>query len=189
MTRSIASANETASQAPVIVPVFFVKLEFDSGDVLLHTGLGSITWGGDTYTGAGAIGKITPVDEDSELSRSTVQLTLRGLPTDIVSIVLGEYYQGRTATIYLGYLDQTTLALVADPLIVYRGRMDTATIEQGETLAVTLSVESRFSAWDKPLIRRYNHADQQSRYAGDRGLEFVEQTTEKELVWGQKLAG
>ncbi len=189
MTRDISVANQTASAASTIVPVFFVKLEFDTGDVNLHSQLGEIAWGGDTYTGAGDIGGISPVDEDSELSRSTLQLTLRGLPTDLVSIVGNEHYQGRPATIYLGYLDQTTHVLVSDPLVIYRGRMDVATTEVGETLTVTLAVESRFAAWDRPLVRRYNNADQQGRYPGDKGLEFVEQTTEKQIVWGQKYAG
>lgn len=189
MTRTIAAANQAASAAPVILPVFFVKLEFDTGDVPLHTTLGEIAWGGDTYAGAGDTGGISPVDEDTELARSTLQLSLRGLPTDLVSVVGNEHYQGRPATLFLGYLDQTTRQLVADPVIIYKGRMDTATTQVGQELAVSLTVESRFAAWDRPLVRRYNNGDQQNRWAGDRGLEFVEQTTEKQLVWGQQYAG
>lgn len=188
MTRSLDTATQSASEAGTILPVWFVKLEFDSGDVLLHTGLGDLSFGGDTYTGAGGIGSIDTVEEDSELSRSTLKLTLRGLPNDIISIVLNEYYQGRRATLYLGYLDQATRQLVADPGIVYRGRMDTASVSQGETCSVTLTVESVFAAWDRPLVRRYNNADQQARFPGDRGLEAVEQSSEKQIVWGQKYA-
>ena len=184
MTRSISTANAAASSAPVIAPVWFVKLAFDGGPLCLHTGLGTLSFGGDTYQGAGDIGGISTVEEDSELSRSTLTLSLRGLPLDIISIVLNEQYQGRAATVSLGYLDPATLQLVDTPLIVYRGRMDTAGTEQGETLTVALSVESRFAAWDRPLARRYNDADQRARYPGDRGLEYVEQTTEKLLIWG-----
>ncbi|QDV34895.1 hypothetical protein [Tautonia plasticadhaerens] len=189
MTRQIDAATQTASEADVILPVWFVKLEFDSGDIRLHTSLGTINFDGESYTGAGAIGGIDTVEEDAELTRSTLKLTLRGLPNDIISIILNEYYQGRTATLYLGYLNQTTRLLTADPIIIYRGRMDTASVAQGETCAVTVTVESRFAAWDRPLTRRYNHADQQSRYPGDRGCEFVEQATEKQIVWGQRYAG
>ncbi|MBP3958334.1 hypothetical protein J8F10_24055 [Gemmata sp. G18] len=186
MTRSISAPNESASQAATIYPVYFVKLQFDTGDVCLHTGLGSISFGGDTYTGTGAIGSIGGVDEDADLSRTTLELTLRGLPTDLVSVTLNEYYQGRRATLYGGYLDATSQQLVDTPFILYRGRMDTAAVEQEETVSIRLTVESRFAAWDRPLTRRYNGADQQLRYPGDRGLEYVEQTTEKPLFWGQK---
>ncbi len=185
MTRELNTATENAAAAETIQPIVFVKLAFDGGDVNFHSGLGSITWGGDTYTGTGQLGGINRVDEDSELSRTPITLTLSGLPTEMLAILLNEYYQGRTATIYLGYLDLTTCQLVDDPTILYRGLMDTPNFNQGSTLDISLSVESRFSRWDSPLTRRYNNADQQALYPGDTGLQFVEQTTEKQIVWGQ----
>ncbi len=65
--------------------------------------------------------------------------------------------------------------------------MDTATVDQDETLSVALTVESRFAAWDRANTRRFNNADQQGRYPGDLGLQFVEQATDKQVAWGQKL--
>lgn len=189
MTRTISAVNATAAQAAAVYPVYFLKLGFDGGDVCLHTGLGDLAVGGDTYTGAGALGGIGAVDEDADLSRSTLELTLRGLPADLVAAVLGEHYQGRPATLSLGYLDAATRQLVDAPLVLYRGRMDTAAVEQGEELAVRLTVESRFAAWDRPNARRYTDADQRLRFPGDRGLEFVAQTAEKPLFWGQKAPG
>src|SRR4051812_22419813 len=101
MTRDLEAATQTASEADVIVPVHFAKFEFDTGTVALSTYDSNITWNGDTYIGAGGIGAISQVEEDAELSRSTLEYQLRGLPTDIVAIVLGEHYQGRPATLYL----------------------------------------------------------------------------------------
>lgn len=189
MTRDINAATEAASSADVIQPILFVKLAFDSGDVNFHSGIGPITWDGDTYTGAGRFGSINRVDEDSELSRTPITLNLSGLQSgstsELVSALLNEHYQGRTATVYLGYLDTTTGVLVDDPIIIYRGLMDTPAFDQGETLSISLNIESRFSRWDSPLVRRYNNADQQALYPGDTGLQFVEATTEKQIVWGQ----
>ena len=165
-------------------PVYFVKLAFDSGDVNFHSDVGEITWGGDTYTGAGRIGAITGIEETSDLSRTPISLTLSGLPTDLLSAVLSEHYQGRIATVYLGYLDMTTYQLVADPIILYRGLMDIPRVRQGETLSIALSVESRFAQWDRPVIRRYYNEDQRSRSSADTGLQNVEQSTEKQIVWG-----
>lgn len=187
MARDLSSPNQTASQADVIAPVLFAALAFDSGTVRAHSWLGDITWGGNTYLGVGSLGAVSAAEEDVELARTPITLTLSGIPASMVSIVVNEYYQGRTATIYLGYLNTTTMQLVDDPFIIYRGRMDTADIDQGEEFTVRISVESRFAAWDRPLVRRYNNADQQSRYPDDRGLEFVEQSTEKQITWGTKL--
>jgi hypothetical protein len=189
MTRDINAATEAASSAEVIQPILFVKLAFDSGDVNFHSGIGPITWGGDTYTGAGRFGSINRIDEDSELSRTPITLSLSGLQSgstsELVAALLSEHYQGRTATVYLGYLDTASNTLVDDPIIIYRGLMDTPAFDQGETLSISLNIESRFSRWDSPLVRRYNNADQQALYPGDTGLQFVEATTEKQIVWGQ----
>ena len=162
-----------------------MKLELDDGHVLVHSGLGDLTWGGDTYSGIGTLGSITGGLEDSELSRTPLTMTLSGISTELTSIVLGEHYQGRTATVYIGYLNLTTNVLADDPFIRYRGRIDSASLVGGKTRTITLTVESRFAAWDRPKVRRYNNADQQFRYPGDRGLEYIEQATEKTIVWGR----
>ncbi|WP_152051833.1 hypothetical protein [Tautonia marina] len=187
-TRDAATATLTAAEQDLILPVLFAKLEFDSGDVLAHSWLGEITWGGDTYLGIGQFGGVSPAGEPSDLSRSGLSLTLSNIPGAMGALVLGEYYQRRRATLYLGYLDQTTMQLVDDPVIVYRGRMDNSRIKQdGKTFTVTVNVESAFAAWDKPQIRRFNNAYQQSVYPGDRGFEFAEQAADKQVVWGGKL--
>lgn len=183
-TRDIDASTATAAAAETIHPVLFAKLEFDGGDVLVHSELGDLAFGGDTYTGIGRLGSIGTAEEVSDLSRTPITLTLSGIPGDVVGIVFNEHYQGRRATIYLGYLDLTSRQLVADPTILYRGRMDVADLEEGKTFAVTIAVESRLAAWDKPLVRRYNDADQQARYPGDTGLRFVEQAADKPVVWG-----
>ncbi len=216
-SRAIDPNTKAAAAAPLIHPVLFVKLEFDGGDVNMHTELGDIIFGGDTYTGIGKLGGISGMEENSDLSRTPISLSLSGIPNDLVSILLGEQYQGRTATIFLGYLDLTgafnistittedgatsytaedgsTLytiesgaanVMVADPVIIYKGNIDTADFAIDKSFAVTISVESRFAAWDKPLTRRYNNSDQQSRHPGDKGLQFVEQAASKTLWWGQ----
>jgi hypothetical protein len=186
-TRDVDSATLSAAEQDVIHPVLLAKLEFDSGDVLAHSRLGPLTFGGDTYSGVGQFGGVTPAEESSDLSRTTLNLTLSNIPGDMGAIALGEHYQGRTATLYLGYIDPDTQQLAGDPVILYRGRMDTMDVEQGDTFTVTVGIESRFAAWDKPAVRRYNNADQQARYPGDRGMEFAEQSAEKQVVWGGKL--
>jgi hypothetical protein len=187
-TRDADPATITASQQDTLYPVLFAKLEFDSGNVLAHSALGTLTFGGDTYNGIGQFGGVSAAGEPSDLSRSTLSLTLSNIPGDMGALVLNEHFQGRRGTLYLGYLDPTTRLLVADPAIIHRGRMDNAKIRQGgDSFTVTVSIENRFAAWNKPVVRRFNNAFQQSVYPSDRGFEFVEQAAEKQIAWGQKL--
>ena len=184
MTRDISDETLSAAQADSNIPIALVKLEFASGDLRLHTQLGDILYNGEVYTGAGDIGMIGPIDEDFDLTRNSMQIGLRGVPNEIIAIALGENYQGRPATIYFGYLDPTTRQLVGDPLI-FSMLMDYPTATVGKTPQVVLRVEDEFALLDKPLTRRYNNADQQAEYPGDLGLEFVEQSVEKQIFWGQ----
>jgi len=186
MTRDLDAANLAASQDKIIVPIRLVKLEFDSGDVLVHSRLGNVSFGGDTYLGVGNLGNISVIEEDAELARSTLTLTLSGIPSSMISIVFNENFQGRKATIYDGYLNKDTMQLVADPEISYRGRMDVSNITQGKEIQIAVTVESRLAAWDKPIVRRYNHQDQQTRFPGDTGFQFAEQAASKEIFWGRR---
>jgi hypothetical protein len=183
-SRGLTTTNLTASSASTIHPVIFVKMQFDGGNVNLHSELGTITWGGDTYTGAGSLGQISSADEVSDLSQVQLNLTLRGLPNDLISVLLNQQYQGRTATVSLGYLDLTTFALVDTPFTLYQGLIDTADFQQDKTLSINLSISNRFAAWSTPIVRRYNNAYQQGRYSGDTGLQYIEQTTNATVIWG-----
>jgi hypothetical protein len=184
-SRTIDPTTQAAAAASTIHPVIFVQFAFDGGNVNLHTELGDITFNSDTYTGIGKLGGIGNMEENSDLSRTPITMSLSGLPNDMVSILLAQQYQGRLATVYLGYLDLSTRTLVATPAIIYKGNIDTADFSIDKNFTVTLSIESRFAAWDTPLVRRYNNSDQQSRYPGDNGLEFITQAASKTIWWGQ----
>ena len=58
-------------------------------------------------------------------------------------------------------------------------------VQLGKTATVQLSIQSRLVDWDKARIRRYTNEDQQNFFSGDKGLEFVSQMVEKDLVWGR----
>ena len=183
-SRDITTDTLAAATSPAIHPVLFVRLEFDGGDVNLHSEIGDIDFGGNTYTGVGVLGGITPADEVSDLSHSQIALTLSGLPLSIVSILFNEQYQGRAATVYLGYLDLTAHTLIDAPTVLYKGLIDTADFKKGKTFSITVTIGSRFAAWDKPQPVRYNNASQQARYPGDTGLQYIEQATYKTIIWG-----
>lgn len=186
MSRDLAAANETAAtQSKVPIPIHFAELDFESGFVRAHTALGTITWGGYDWLGVGKLGNVSTIEESAELSRRTTTYTLGGVPSDLISVVLGENYQGRPAKLYLGFLNPTTGQLVADPDLLDQGKMDISDIEEGATCTVSITAESRVAAWDRPVIRRYTNAEQQARFPGDKGLEFTDQA-KKEINWGRK---
>ena len=186
MSRGLSTNNLTAVGADSVAPILFSELDFSGGFVRVHSGLGTITWGGYDWLGVGTFGNVSAVEDSAEMQRQTMSYTLNGIPSEMMSIVLGEEYQGRSATLYLGFFDTTTHILTDTPVLVALGKMDVATIDQGETLSVTVTAESRVSAWNRPIVRRYTHAEQIARFPGDKGLEFIDQASRKEIYWGRK---
>ena len=160
------------------------RIDFSSGIVAANTGVSTISFGGDDYLGVGTLGDISPVSESVSSKPFSISLTLSGVPAALVSVALGEQYQGRDAKVYLAMLDEGH-QLIADPVLLFRGRIDTMDLVIAETATISMTVQSRMADWDKPRIRRYNHEDQIVDHPTDKGLEFAPQMVERTLVWGR----
>lgn len=184
MSRDLQAAAAQAAVAPVVRPISLARLDFPGAVLAAHSGVGQIAWGGDTYWGVGSFGAVSSVRDAVGTQPSGVQLTLSGIPVDLVAKCLGEHYQGRDARLYLALLDAGH-QLILDPVLVFRGRMDVPDIRMGETATITMHVENRLADWKRPRVRRYSHEDQQELYPGDMGLQFVTQMVEKTIVWGR----
>lgn len=183
MTRAIDSALVSAVKASHVPYLFFVQLDFTQPLRVCSAGY-DIAWNGVNWLGLGALGSIEPIEEQATLEATGIRLTLTGIPPEMIAISLGEQYQGRPCQIWFAPLRED-LQLAVQPVRLFYGGMDTMDAEVGETATISLSAESRMVAWDKPKVRRYNNEDQQSRYPGDRGFEYVPQMVEKNLMWGR----
>lgn len=187
MSRGLAANNLTeVNKDSIGVTVLFAELDFASGFVRVHSALGTITWGGFDWLGVGTLGTVSTVEESAELKKRTLVYTLTGVPNALITTVFTETYQGRSAKLYIGFLDPNTGQLVATPELLDRGRMDASGITVGGECSVTISAENRISAWDRPVVRRYTNSEQQDRFASDKGLEFIDQAAQKEINWGRK---
>ncbi|WP_367394521.1 hypothetical protein [Cupriavidus sp. Agwp_2] len=183
MTRALDGSTLAAVTAGHVPYLFFVQMDFSQPLRVCSAGY-DIDWNGATWVGLGTLGSIEPIQEQASLEAIGVRLTLSGVPTDLIAITLGEQYQGRPCQIWFVPLRED-LQLAGQPVRIFSGRMDTMDTEVGETATITVSAESRMVSWDKARSRRFNNEDQQSRYPGDRGFEFVPQMVSKELVWGR----
>lgn len=191
MTRTIATANKNETTGEVFRPVLFLFLDLDGGDVTVNSSDQDIAWDFDgdssdeTFTGVGQFGSVSVINESADLKASGIQCMLSGIPTTHISNALSESYSGRTAKLYIGFLNASRV-LVADPMVIFAGRIDAMDIQIGKTASVSVSIESKLVDWERARIRRYTNEDQRNLYSTDEFCEFVVQTVEKELVWGQK---
>jgi len=184
MSRIIDAGYATSSKEDSIVLAVLVDLDFGSGFLYLNTSAQTIPYNGINYLGAGQLASISKVEEKSEVESTSIELSLSGVPTEMIALALAEEYQGREVRIYLAILN-SDYKIINTPLTIFVGKMDYMQILLGSTATISLVCNSILSDWSRPNVRRYNNEDQQIEYPNDKGLEFVQQAVEKEIVWGQ----
>ena len=185
MPRDLTTALKDEFLKALLRPVWFVEIETDSATVNVWSGVGDKSWDSKTWKGLGTLGSITPIPENAEIRASGAKLTLSGIPTDMVTLVLTDVRQGKPVRIYLGALDDTD-AVIVDPYPAMIGRTDVCEIEEGgETSTIQISVENRLIDLQRSRERRYTHEDQQLDFPGDDGFEFVTEIAEANISWGK----
>jgi len=185
MSRELTSAMKSAVTADLVRPITLVQCAFDSGDLNLWSGIGNLTVGGVEYVGAGTLLQIGEIAESAELQANGLTVALSGITEPLISKARDEDYQGRELKVLLGAIDEEG-DVTADPVIVFSGFMDTMVINDGaETATIQVSVENRLIEFERTRGRRYTAEDQKIDYPNDKGLEFVAEMQEKEIVWGR----
>lgn len=182
--RTLSADMVTEVTATQLAPILLADLQF-STPVYLWSGYGSLAYGGVTYLGIGTLGTISPIEETTDLAARGISLKLSGVPTANVAIALTENYQGRACTVLFGALSPTAGTLVSSPITVFRGKMDVMQIsDDGQSAEITMTAESRLMDFKRPREIRYTDEEQQNLFAGDVGLEFVNDIQEKPIYWG-----
>jgi hypothetical protein len=54
---------QSALAAPVVKPAIIVRLDFATGAVRVHSGVGNLSFNSETYTGLGALGAVADIVE------------------------------------------------------------------------------------------------------------------------------
>ena len=163
---------------------FGVSLEFDSGTLNLWSGIGDFTGSdGLTYTGVGELLNIENVDEDKELSSTNMTIGISGLSENIVTYATTEDYQNRPMTIKMFFFHPDTDDEIGN-VILFKGRMDTLTVNDGDSFSVVISAENKLIDLTRPKNLFYTAETQNFLYSGDKGLEFVSKIREQTVNWG-----
>lgn len=185
MARSLDSALETELDASLWRPRFFVECNFDSGDLLVWSGLGDKTTMSKTFKGVGKLLSVGQVEETTSMKAADTVLALDGLSTAEVSIALQEDWQNRPCKIYLGAVDADD-NLVADPQLRLTGFIDAMDIDEApDTARIAVRVENIIAALERPNKQLYTGERQKIDFSGDLGFDQVPSLQESEVIFGR----
>lgn len=168
---------------------------FDGDPLYAWTGVGELSYNGQTYQGVGALGSISPIIEDAKMSDVRFNVSLSGIPegsiTDIITAVTDGDPNGRDFTIDLAFLNADGQLVGVLPLTA--GAMDGAQLIESPTKnelvgTIKLGLTSEASRLSDTTFVRMTNQAQQTLFAGDLGFEFVADTSMREIFWGQKAS-
>lgn len=185
MSRVLSNAMKEMAVAKVVRPIFLVRMVFDSSQLNIWSGVGDISFDSVTYTGLGDLLSISDIKETSDISATGINVSLSGVKSSLIAIAKDQEYQGRELTVRLGAFNESG-SLIADPVIIFSGFMDTMTIaEAGTYSTISIAVENKLVAFERSKVRRYTAEDQKIDHPTDKGFEFVTSIVQKEIIWGR----
>ena len=132
MTRSLTTAVKNELATNDIRPVHLITIGFSTPVNITDCSFSltsSVSGASVTYTASDFIMGISEHSEQTDISKSTLKLTLSGADLTFISTVLNENVTNDTVDIYRGLLaDDNTL--IADPLLLYKGNIENYNISE-----------------------------------------------------------
>lgn len=189
MTRpALVTANRSATNADSVVMVDLIAIAFPAplGTLRLASGDTDVGFGGNTFTADGTLGEAGAAEETTDLKPRTLTLTLSGARADLITALRAGTWQYVRMDGWLGFINATTGALVADPFPIAPDlRASTASIvlDRGRA-TVTLEVEGRELALQRNSAVLATDSAQRARYAGDTGMSKVTAIASMQIQWG-----
>lgn len=192
MSRTINASTETEMAKYSCTVGTLVDLEFSSneagiGAVHLTDIPGDITVDSVNYISAGHLLGTSVIKETATLTVPKVSVSLSGVASSNISLVLAQRFRSRMLTISIVYLDGGSI--VGDPIEVFHGPMDDVEIAEttGDAAVIAITASSEYVNFSIPRGRHTSHDEQQVWFPGDMGFEFAgRQNTD--FVWGLQQA-
>ena len=129
---------------------------------------------------------ISPIEEDANFQIGEVNVTLSGVTGAAIALLLRNPYLDRTVKIWRGLFDDE-FNVVDVPVLIFDGNISGAVISDDPaegTSTVQVTVSSQWVDFERRNGNKTNDSEQQSRFPGDRGLEFAAESI-RNILWGR----
>jgi len=188
MARTLTTAVKNELLTGEIRPVHLIEIGFSTPVYLTDCSFNltsSISGTSRTYTASPFLVGASSFEEQVDITKTTLNLFLSGADQTFISTVLNENIVNDTVEIYRGLLNSSN-SLIADPILLYSGNIDTFEVSETETQSnVKLMIVSHWADFDKKNGRKTNNASQQRFFSTDVGMDFASQTV-LDLKWGKE---
>lgn len=187
MSRGASAAVQAEQAKPRTRVGHLYELYFDAATVYMTDFPHPVPWGANTYLAAGDLLGFDSVRETLELLVSVAKIKLSGINQLYIQKFLTVDYIDRRVVIYEAYLNQTTGAVLVDPVVKFDGLMGRPVIDEDPDSGkceITVECSNHLVDFDKRCGRHTNDAEQQLWFPGDTGFRHVNQAA-RPVNWGR----
>lgn len=173
---------------------WLADLDFSGGMVRVTTAPVNVTSGGNTYTGLGSLLEVAPLSMSEEVLADKLTLSIPITSTAMLASVLGDAstYRGRAVTLWL-QIFSATYAPAGAAVKAWKGYMQPARVTRKPRIDGVGSGRIELPCARSGMARarhyqglRLTNAQQQQRYSGDKGLEYMQALIEAPTLWLSK---
>jgi len=160
-----------------------VSIEHPSGTGYFFTGIGTRTWNGQKWVGAGQLGNVAPIQQASDISVQDLSFTLSGIDSDILA-QLNDDVRNRSGKVWLACFDQYD-NVVADPYPLVSAELDYQTLEIADdgTSTITITGHSGMYVLDRAVDEAWTPENQKLLHPDDAGLDMIPSLVNQDLQW------
>ena len=188
MTRSLTTAIKNELATNDIRPVHLITIGFSTPINITDCSFSitsSVSGSSVTYNASDFIMGISDFSEQTELSKSSLSLSLSGADQTFISTVLNENVINDSVDIYRGFLNDSN-SLISDPFLFYKGKIEKFSIGENDTAStVTLDIVSHWADFEKKNGRKTNNTSQQRFFSTDLGMDYSSETV-LDVKWGRE---
>jgi len=150
-----------ALNQPHVTAVYALKLDLVSGISRIHSGLGPLVIGGETYK---------------------LPVALGGLDDSLLAEVMRERIVDRMAWLYLVVMGPDGAPLNA--CLQFKGRIAQTPVKAGKTNTIQLTISNIFEDWQRGLNLRNTDESHRRLYPDDHFFRYQSQMADRSIFWG-----
>lgn len=179
-TVSAALAGKTVRAA------LLARFDCLSETVRVWGGFGSLRAGAEDWLGMGEFGSVDGLSLRSDMAAESLTFKLSGVSPRIVSLAKQSETEvkGRPSCVFVQFFNEEWQTL-DEPVALRPAIMDQTRFEATgpDMRTVTMTAEDIFASRGSAPYAYYTDRDQQKRFDGDRGLEYIPSLIAKTVTW------
>ena len=187
MSRNLTTTIKNILATNDVRPVHLITIGFSTPINITDCSFpltSSVSGSSVTYNASDFIMGVSNHREETDLSKSSLTITLSGADQTFISTVLNENITNDEVYIYRGFLNSSN-SLIADPFLLYKGNIESFAIQESDKSSnVQLVVVSHWADFEKKNGRKTNNTSQQRFFSTDVGMDFSSQTV-LDIKWGK----